>query len=156
MGLLSELEQTQQSKISDLLYDNDDYGYNIIHYISSLSMVFLIIDYFKVLELLHMQRISLCEISKDILTPYEICAGKWHLESLKTLIELTDTRDSDEMDIPMVDHNRSFYNMDILKNALNLALDSKFSKLNEMKDVKVLDLLLEQIRIQFTVDSSKF
>jgi hypothetical protein len=79
-------------------------------------------------------------------------AGKWSLEGLKILLS-TDNKEEEE--IPLIDHNRSFYHIDILRNALNLALDSNINKSIETKDIKVLDLLLEQIRIQFTVDTSK-
>jgi hypothetical protein len=89
-------------------------------------------------------------LSKDNLTSYEICAGKWNITGLKRLVELVDKKDHDEIDTPVLFHNKNFYNIDILKNALNLALNST----NEIRDIKVLDILLDQIRIQHTVDTS--
>jgi hypothetical protein len=100
--------------------------------------------------------LKLFEPGKDGLTPYEICAGMWHYESLLKLIELIDLHDNEEMNSHMdqADCGRIIYDIDTLRSALNIALDRGKSINN--KNVDMLELLLKQIRIQFTVDSSNF
>jgi hypothetical protein len=79
----------------------------------------------------------------------------WHYESLQKLIELIDIHDNEEMNCEGVDQGdpgRVIYNIDTLRSALDIALDR--GKTMSNKNVDMLELLLKQIRIQFTVDSS--
>ena len=84
--------------------------------------------------MIHKNKISLCEFSKDNLSAYEICAGKRKLESLKKLIELYDSRDNDEMF--EWEKEKIFHNFDVLKSALNIALDNKNV---DLCDIQVFD-----------------
>jgi len=68
---------------------------------------------------------------------------------LLKLIQIIDYRDNEES----VEHenNKLFYNIRILRSALNIALDN--SDYQTSKNDAVLELLLKQIKIQMTVDS---
>jgi hypothetical protein len=121
----------------NIIYTQDNNGYNIIHYISAL-------DYSNILQLLYDNNFNLFCTTKDNLTTYEICAGKWNANSLNKLIEISDKTHNEDM----------IFNIEILKSALNIALGN--GKNIEKKDVNILDVLLKQIRIQYTTDSSNY
>lgn len=146
----SIMEKINKNEITNknLLNKQDKNGYNLTHYLCAL-------DAEDALEAMSLYNVNFYEKSKDELTTYEICAGQWAYNSLKKLINLIDNKDHEEIfSISILDHNGIFYNIDILKSALNIALET--GKYLENKDIKVLDILLKQIRIQFTVDSSIF
>lgn len=67
---------------------------------------------------------------------------------------LIDKRDNEEMDNHELFDYNCFYDLSILKNALNLALESPFAFTNH-DNREVLDIILKQIKIQYTVKSSK-
>jgi len=177
---LEEIEKNWGTNKLNLIYKQDNDGYDIIHYISAR-------DYSNLLDLFSKHKIKLCELSSDKLTPYEIAAGKWNFNTLTKLIELIDDRDNQEIliyskcnkdDVEMkhmlnlnlensLEKEKIFYNLDILRSAFNLALD--FADKNKITinnsntnnkfclngELNVIELLLKQIRIQLTVNSSK-
>jgi hypothetical protein len=100
------------------------------------------------LQLLAENKLLLCKKSRDDLNAYEIAAGKWNYHSLKVIINSVENEDYLNSD-----SSSNLHNMDILKSALNIALDR--GKLLINKNSELLDLLLKQIKIQYTVDSSK-
>ena len=114
-----------------LLNQTDNEGYNILHYISALNFE-------KSLFLLNTFGISLETKSKDELCAYEICAGKRNFEALSKIIEIIDNED-----------DKFLFDIDILKSALSISLEKQIFDLN---DIKVLDLLIKQIKIKYTVE----
>ena len=48
-------------------------------------------------KLIKNKNVNFCECSKDGLTPYEICAGKWHLETLEELVKVIEVKDSENL-----------------------------------------------------------
>jgi hypothetical protein len=117
----------------------------MLHYIACL-------DYYTIFDLFFENINSLWDLSKDNLSCYEISAGKWNIKTLKKIIELMDKYDNENINKPITDFN-NFYNINILKNAFILALEME----NEIenKELELLELLYKQIKIQFTVDTSK-
>lgn len=132
----NELNKINKLYIIDFV---DNFGYNILHYISA-------INYANSLQLLNRLRINLEYKSKDDLSCYEICAGRRNLESLTQLIEIADTGEMEN------ENEEKFLNdVDILKSALNISLER--NKIDQY-DIKILDLLLKQIKIKYTVDAT--
>ena len=115
----------------------DNEGYNILHYVCALN-------YENTLNLLNNCKIDVNNKSKDNLTPYEICAGKRNLNCLIRLIDIIDDLDEKE-------DKKNLYDFDVLKSALNISLDKKTMDLN---DIQILDTLIKQIKIKYTVDSA--
>lgn len=99
------------------------------------------------------KNVNLCEISKDGLTPYEICAAKWNIETLKELISAIHKGDADESDKYIVENRDNFFSVNILKNGLLLAIEEGINL--ESKDLGLLDLIINQIKLQYVVDSGK-
>ncbi len=89
----------------------------------------------------------MCKKSRDDLNAYEISAGKWNYQSLKIIINSVENEDYFSSD-----SSSNLHNIETLKSALNIALDR--GKFLTNKNSELLDLLLKQIKIQFTVDSS--
>ena len=132
----NELNKINKLYIIDFV---DNFGYNILHYISA-------INYSNSLQLLNRLKINLEYKSKDDLSCYEICAGRRNLESLTQLIEIADTGEMEN------ENEEKFLNdVDILKSALNISLER--NKIDQY-DIKILDLLLKQIKIKYTVDAT--
>ena len=132
----NELNKINKLYIIDFV---DNFGYNILHYISA-------INYSNSLQLLNRLKINLEYKSKDDLSCYEICAGRRNLESLTQLIEIADTGEMEN------ENEEKFHNdVDILKSALNISLER--NKIDQY-DIKILDLLLKQIKIKYTVDAT--
>ena len=129
--ILIELEKI--NKIN-LLEKIDEEGYKLIHFISSLN-------YVKILELLNSYKINIDIKSKDNLTIYEISAGKRNLECLTKIIEFIDNEKEEKL----------FDDFYILKSALNIALENK--NIN-YQDIQILDILIKQIKIKYTVQST--
>ena len=100
------------------------------------------------------KKFNLCEISKDGVTPYEICAAKWNIESLKELICAIDKKDSEENEKYSYENRDNFFNINVLKNGLVLAIEEGNNV--DSKDLTMLDLIINQIKIQYVVDSSNF
>ena len=114
----------------------DNEGYNILHYICALN-------YESSLTLLNSYKFDVNNKSKDNLTAYEICAGKRNLNCLIKLIDIIDDLDEKE--------EKNLYDFDVLKSALNISLDKRTIDLN---DIQILDTLIKQIKIKYTVDST--
>ena len=132
----NELNKINKLYIIDFV---DNFGYNILHYISA-------INYSNSLQLLNRLKINLEYKSKDDLSCYEICAGRRNLESLTQLIEIADAGEMEN------ENEEKFLNdVDILKSALNISLER--NKIDQY-DIKILDLLLKQIKIKYTVDAT--
>lgn len=132
----NELNKINKLYIIDFV---DNFGYNILHYISA-------INYSNSLQLLNRLKVNLEYKSKDDLSCYEICAGRRNLESLTQLIEIADTGEMEN------ENEEKFLNdVDILKSALNISLER--NKIDQY-DIKILDLLLKQIKIKYTVDAT--
>ena len=132
----NELNKINKLYIIDFV---DNFGYNILHYISAMN-------YSNSLQLLNRLKINLEYKSKDDLSCYEICAGRRNLESLTQLIEIADTGEMEN------ENEEKFLNdVDILKSALNISLER--NKIDQY-DIKILDLLLKQIKIKYTVDAT--
>ena len=115
----------------------DNEGYNILHYVCALN-------YENTLNLLNNCKIDVNNKSKDNLTAYEICAGKRNLNCLIKLIDIIDDLDEKE-------DKKNLYDFDVLKSALNISLNKKTMDLN---DIQILDTLIKQIKIKYTVDSA--
>jgi len=99
------------------------------------------------------KKINLCEISKDGLTPYDICAAKWNSESLKALIIAIEKGDAEDADRFGTEYRDNFFSVNVLKKGLLLAIEEGISI--ENKDLSLLDIIINQIKIQYVVDSSK-
>lgn len=123
----------------------DEYGYNLLHYVCCLNLS-------NTLKLLNYYKISLETKSTDNLTAYEICAGKRNLACLEILINIIDNYDNNEENECFDMKEKCLYDVDVLQSALNLSLEKKHI---DLCDIKVLDLLIKQIKINYTVDSSK-
>ena len=87
--------------------------------------------------------------TKDDLSCYEICAGKRNLESLTTLIDIADSIKNDTNNNEIEPKGKFLNDVEILKSALNILLSRKKGDIN---DIKVLDLLINQIKIKYTID----
>ncbi len=98
-------------------------------------------------------KVNLCEISKDGLTPYEICAAKWNIHTLKSLIISIEKNDSEELDKPINEFKDYFFSINSFKKGLLLAIEE--GKLIENKDLSMLDMIINQIKIQYFVDISE-
>jgi len=99
------------------------------------------------------KNVNLCEVSKDGLTPYEVCAAKWNLETLKALIHAIDKGDAEDGDRFAAENRDSFFSIKVLKKGLLLAIEE--GNFIENKDLSLLDVIINQIKIQFVVDTSK-
>lgn len=132
--IANELNKINKLYLIDFV---DNCGYNLLHYICA-------INYCQTLQLLNKLKINLEYKSKDDLSCYEICAGRRNLESLTTLIDITDSIENEN-------EEKFLYNVDILKSALNISLEGKNIDRN---DLNVLDLLIKQIKIKYTVDAT--
>ena len=135
--LLEEISLKLNKYNKMYLIDYLDYeGYNILHYICALN-------YESSLTLLNSYKFDVNNKSKDNLTAYEICAGKRNLNCLIKLIDIIDDLDEKE--------EKNLYDFDVLKSALNISLDKRTIDLN---DIQILDTLIKQIKIKYTVDST--
>jgi len=108
-------------------------------------------------KLMKNKNVNFCECSKDGLTPYEICAAKWHIETLKELVKAIEIKDSENLDKDKYnegEHKGNFYSIDVLKRGLVLAIEE--GKSIENKDYNLLDMIINQIKFQFVVDTSIF
>jgi ribonucleotide reductase alpha subunit len=87
------------------------------------------------------------------LTPYEVCAAKWNIETLKALIFAIDKGDAQEADKSGSENRQNFFSVNVLKKGLILAIEE--GNFIENKDLSLLDIIINQIKIQYMVDSSK-
>lgn len=97
--------------------------------------------------------VNLCEISKDGLTPYEVCVAKWNIETLKALIHVIDKGDAEDADRFGAENRDNFFSVNVLKKGLLLAIEE--GNFIEAKDLSLLDVIINQIKIQYVVDTSK-
>jgi hypothetical protein len=102
-------------------------------------------------KLFKYKNVNFCECSKDGLTPYEICAAKWHIETLEELVKFIEVKDSENLD-KFEANKGNFYSIDVLKRGLIFAIEE--GKYVENKDYRLLDLIINQIKFQFDVDTS--
>ena len=128
------IELQKINKIDLINYCDED-GYNLLHYLSALN-------FSKSLILLNENKLNFTEKSKDNLTVYEICAGKRNLDSLLTIIEIMEKKDSEK--------ERNWYDLDVYKSALILFLEKQAS---DYDDIQILNALLKQIKIKYMIDS---
>ena len=131
--VIEELKKLDKIELID--YCDED-GYNLLHYLS-------VLNFSKSLILLNNNNLNFTEKSKDNLTAYEICAGKRNLDSLLTIIEILESKDNEK--------EKNWYDMDVYKSALFLFLEKQES---DFEDIQILNALLKQIKIKYTIDST--
>lgn len=137
--LYNELQSINKLYLMNF-FDND--GYNLVHYACA-------INYSNTLQLLNHYKLNIETKTKDDLSCYEICAGKRNLESLTTLIDIADSIKNDTNNNEIEPKGKFLNDVEILKSALNILLSRKKGDIN---DIKVLDLLINQIKIKYTID----